>query len=62
MQLALVGSMAQDDPEGWELYQQCVAYTDNDPDVFILSNVNNVGSVSTPPRPAPPPASRSWVP
>lgn len=27
------------------LYQQCVAYTDNDPDVFILSNVNNVGAV-----------------
>jgi hypothetical protein len=29
VQLALVGSMAQDDPEGWELYQRCVAYTDN---------------------------------
>ena len=45
LQLALVGSMAQDDPEGWELYEHCVAYADNDPDVFILSNVNNVGSV-----------------
>jgi len=45
VQLALVGSMAQDDPEGWELYQECVVYADNDPDVFILSNVNNVGSV-----------------
>ena len=45
VQLALVGSMAQDDPEGWELYQECVAYVDNDPDVFILSNFNNVGAV-----------------
>lgn len=44
-QLALVGSMAHDDPEGWEFYNQTVAYADEDPDVFILSNLNNVGSV-----------------
>jgi trehalose synthase len=45
VQLALVGSMAHDDPEGWEYWNQIVAYADNDPDVFILSNLNNVGSV-----------------
>src|SRR5207253_394376 len=45
VQLALVGSMAHDDPEGWEFYNQTVAYADGDPDIFILSNLNNVGSV-----------------
>ena len=45
VQLALVGSMAHDDPEGWEYYDKTVAYADNDPDIFILSNLNNVGSV-----------------
>jgi trehalose synthase len=45
VQLALVGSMAHDDPEGWEFYEQTVAHADGDPDIFILSNLNNVGSV-----------------
>ena len=45
MQLALVGSMAHDDPEGWEYYNRTVAAADGDPDIFILSNLNNVGSV-----------------
>ena len=45
VQLALVGSLAHDDPEGVEYYERTVAYADNDPDVYILSNLNNVGSV-----------------
>ena len=45
VQLALVGSMAHDDPEGWEFYNQTVAYAAGDPDIYILSNLNNVGSV-----------------
>jgi trehalose synthase len=45
VQLALVGSMAHDDPEGMEYWDQTVAYADGDPDIFILSNLNNVGSV-----------------
>ena len=44
-QLALVGSMAHDDPEGWEYYNRTVEAVAGDPDVFILSNLNNVGSV-----------------
>ena len=28
LQLALVGSMAYDDPEGWDFYNQTVAYAD----------------------------------
>src|SRR3954449_7865716 len=45
VQLALVGAMAHDDPEGWEFYSRTVAYAAGDPDVYILSNLNNIGSV-----------------
>jgi len=45
VQLALVGSMAHDDPEGWDYYNRTVAHADGDSDIFILSNLNNVGSV-----------------
>jgi trehalose synthase len=45
VQLALVGSMAHDDPEGMEFWNQTVAYADGDPDIFILSNLNNVGAI-----------------
>ena len=45
VQLALVGSMAHDDPEGWEYYNATVEYAAGDPDIYILSNLNNVGSV-----------------
>jgi trehalose synthase len=45
VQLALVGSMAHDDPEGWDYYSRTVTYAAGDPDVYILSNLNNIGSV-----------------
>jgi len=45
VQLALVGSMAHDDPEGWSFYDQTMAYSEGDPDIHILSNLNNVGAV-----------------
>src|SRR5438034_11394902 len=45
IQLALVGSMAHDDPEGWDFYNQSVSYAAANPDIYILSNLNNVGSV-----------------
>ena len=44
-QLALVGSMAHDDPEGWDYYNRTVEHAAGDPGIFILSNLNNVGSV-----------------
>src|SRR2546425_5937705 len=37
--------MAHDDPEGWDFYNQTVAYAGGDPDIYIPSNLNNVGSV-----------------
>jgi trehalose synthase len=45
LQLALVGSMAHDDPEGWEYYNQTVDYAAGDADIFILSNLNNIGAI-----------------
>ena len=45
MQLALVGSMASDDPEGWDFFNATIAHADGDPDVHILNNFNNVGSI-----------------
>jgi trehalose synthase len=45
VQLALVGSMAHDDPEGWDYYNRTVSHAAGDPDIFILSNLNNIGSV-----------------
>jgi trehalose synthase len=45
IQLALVGSMATDDPEGWEFFQRTYEYAAEDPDVKILNNLNNVGAI-----------------
>jgi trehalose synthase len=45
VQLALVGSMATDDPEGWEFFNSTLAYAQGDPDIKILNNLNNVGSI-----------------
>ena len=44
-QLALVGSMATDDPEGWEFFQNTFRHADGDPDIKILNNLNNVGAI-----------------
>ena len=44
-QLALVGSMASDDPEGWDFFQKTFEHADSDPDIKILNNLNNVGAI-----------------
>jgi trehalose synthase len=44
-QLALVGSMATDDPEGWEFFNSTMEYAGGDEDIKILNNLNNVGSI-----------------
>jgi trehalose synthase len=45
VQLALVGSMAADDPEGWDYFNATVAHANGDPDIHILNNLNNVGAI-----------------
>ncbi len=45
VKLALVGSMATDDPEGWSFFTNTVEHAGDDSDVLILSNLNNVGNL-----------------
>ena len=45
LQLALVGSMALDDPEGWEVYQQVTEAAASDPLVHLYTNLTGVGNV-----------------
>ena len=42
VQLALVGSMATDDPEGWRIYQQVLRYAGLDDDLLVLTNLDGV--------------------
>ncbi len=43
VQLALVGSMASDDPEGWDYYDKTVRHAGEDYDIRILHNFQGVG-------------------
>ena len=45
LQLALVGSMADDDPEGWEIYEQARLATADEPDCHLLTNQTGIGAV-----------------
>jgi trehalose synthase len=45
VQLALVGSMASDDPEGWEFFNATLSHADGDEDIKILNNFTGVGSI-----------------
>jgi trehalose synthase len=45
IQLALLGQMALDDPEGWDMYHQIVAEVGNDPDIHVLTNFIGIGNL-----------------
>lgn len=45
LQLAMVGAMAGDDPQGWEILDQINAEAVNDPDLYVFSNMTGVGSM-----------------
>jgi trehalose synthase len=45
VQLALIGAMVGDDPEGWKLLDQVEEESANDPDMFVFTNVGGVGSM-----------------
>ncbi len=45
VQLALIGSMATDDPEGWDFFNSTMEHAQGDPDIKILNNLNNVGAI-----------------
>jgi trehalose synthase len=44
-QLALLGQMALDDPEGWEIYRDIVAQTQGDLDIHVLTNFTGIGNM-----------------
>jgi trehalose synthase len=45
LQLALVGSMALDDPEGWEIYRKIQSETAGDRRVHVFTNLVGVGNI-----------------
>ena len=45
LQLALVGSMALDDPEGWDIYHKVKEASEADPQVHVFTNLTGVGNV-----------------
>jgi trehalose synthase len=45
VQLVLAGSMARDDPEGWHFLEVTEDRRAGDPDIFLLSNLQDVGNL-----------------
>jgi trehalose synthase len=45
LQLALVGSMALDDPEGWDVYRQIRDAAVGDPAIHLFTNLTGVGNI-----------------
>ena len=44
-QLALIGSMASDDPEGWRLYREVLRYAGLDDNLAVYTNLDGVGAL-----------------
>lgn len=45
VQLALVGSMALDDPQGWEIYAEIMKEAENDNQLFVFTNFTGVSNI-----------------
>lgn len=45
VQLALIGSMASDDPEGWKIYKEVLRYAGQDGDLLLATNLDGVGAL-----------------
>jgi trehalose synthase len=45
LQLALVGSMALDDPEGWDMYRHLQEAAHDDPGIQMFTNMTGVGNI-----------------
>ena len=45
VQLGLAGSMATDDPEGFQVWEEVDAAREGDSDIHLLSNIQQVGNV-----------------
>lgn len=45
LQLALLGQMALDDPEGWRMYRDILGEAGADPDIHVLTNFTGIGNM-----------------
>ena len=45
IQLALAGSMALDDPEGWDMHREIMAASESDPLIHVFTNLTGVGNI-----------------
>jgi len=45
LQLALVGSMALDDPEGWDVYRELGEIAERDPSIHVYTELSGVSNV-----------------
>jgi trehalose synthase len=45
LQLAMIGSMALDDPEGWKIYGQIMKSAQQDPGIHVFTNLVGVGNI-----------------
>jgi len=45
LQLALLGQMALDDPEGWRMYRDILREAGSDPDIHVLTNFTGIGNM-----------------
>ncbi len=45
LQLALLGSMALDDPEGWSIYDKITQVVEGDPEIHVASNFTGIGNL-----------------
>jgi trehalose synthase len=45
LQLAMVGSMALDDPQGWKVYRDIAAHAVDDPAIHLFTNLTGVGNI-----------------
>ena len=45
IQLAMIGAMAGDDPQGWAILDQINAEAVDDPDLFVFTNLTGVGNM-----------------
>ena len=45
VQLALLGHLAMDDPQGWEIYNQVLMVSRDDPDIYTFTNYTAASSI-----------------
>ena len=45
LQLAMLGHLAMDDPQGWDMYEQVLMASRDDPDIYLFTNFTAASSI-----------------